>query len=180
MNIKTYTADTVYPIHRLDKSTSGVIAYAKTKAMQQKMKGLWMQKKVTRTYTAVVPSTLGHPAKGTITIPLRETKALHVVACTREHPDAMNAVSHYTLLRKNPKYSTYTFTLETGKKHQIRVHASHALSPIVGDTRYGSIDYPIERVCLHSKTLQFIHPTTLVAITIEAELPYNMKKISYQ
>ena len=137
-------------------------------------------KKVTRSYIAILPTSSSHPKKGTITIPLRETKALHVVACGSDHPDAMLAISHYTLLHENPKYSTFCFTLDTGKKHQIRVHSSQVLSPIVGDTRYGSNEDPIQRVCLHSSTLRFVHPTTQTSINIKAELPGSMKKISYQ
>lgn len=172
--LKKYYDATIYPVHRLDRETSGLLLFAKTKDIQQKMKTLWMQKNVERSYLALI-SSVDCSSKGTITTHLRESKSLDVFVCSPTHEDGKQAITHYTLLKKGKKNSLYKFILETGKKHQIRVHCSFSLAPIVGDTRYGADEKVKCRVCLHSHTLVFSHPVTERKISLLSPLPNSIK-----
>ena len=70
------------------------------------------------------------------------------------------ALTHYTLLERLPHHTVVRLTIETGVRHQIRVHLAALGHPIVGDKMYGARDQSAARLCLHAETLIFCHPET--------------------
>jgi tRNA pseudouridine65 synthase len=125
----------VYPVHRIDRSTSGVVLYALTSDAASKLAGLFAKREVTKIYFALVRG----EARGEATIdsPLAEEGKSEVDArtrfqriSTREFPWANDRfeTSRYSLLRVNP---------ETGRYHQIRRHLRRENHPIIGDTVHG-------------------------------------------
>ena len=70
------------------------------------------------------------------------------------------------------------FSLDTGRKNQIRVHASRELGhPIVGDRRYGAKSSPIQRMALHARTLHFVHPVTGKEMNFELPIPSKFRQL---
>ena len=125
----------VYPVHRLDRSTSGVVIYALSSDAASKLAGLFANREVTKTYFALVRGEAR--ASGEIDSPLAEEGKAAVDARTRydrigacELPWANDrfATSRYSLLRVRP---------ETGRYHQIRRHLRRENHPIIGDTVHG-------------------------------------------
>ena len=83
------------------------------------------------------------------------------------------AVTNYRVIERSNGYTFCEFSLETGRTHQIRVHAKHLGHPIVGDTVYGykNQKFKLNGQLLHAKRLTFIHPTTGSEVSFEAQLP---------
>ena len=87
-------------------------------------------------------------------------------------PDGRRAVTHYKVLERFGKYTLVRFELETGRTHQIRVHASYIHHPIVGDEVYGgSTNLYKKGQLLHARQLVLMHPITKEIVEFEAELP---------
>jgi tRNA pseudouridine65 synthase len=125
----------VYPVHRLDRSTSGVVLYALSSEAAAKLAGLFANREVRKTYFALVRGEAR--ALGEIDSPLAEAGKNPLAARTRyerlgaqEFPWANTrfSTSRYSLLRVHP---------ETGRFHQIRKHLRRENHPIVGDTVHG-------------------------------------------
>lgn len=110
------------------------------------------------------------PDNGTVDLPLRlDTKEykMHVGA----HPDAKDAITHYSTVRSVNQRSLLEIKLETGRQHQIRAHMSWLGCPIVGDERYGSKG---SRMGLHAHRLSIIQPITGKRMTFEAPSPNDL------
>ena len=80
-------------------------------------------------------------------------------------------------IKTKDNYTLIKCQIETGRKHQIRVHLNHLHHPIIGDTLYGKTSSMIKRMALHAYCLEFIHPLTYQTIKIECLLPFDMEKI---
>lgn len=143
-------------VHRLDKEVGGLILFAKSEEVQQKLKESWHL--FTKKYLALCHSK-PQPEVGTIDTWLIERKQTMKVVPTNSQ-DAVKAVSHYKFLREEGDYFLVEVKLQTGKKNQIRVHLAHIGSPIVGDRKYG-IETDVDRdVRLLSYYLEIQHPIT--------------------
>ena len=160
------TAD-IQPVHRLDMQTSGVLLFAKDKQTQASMMQLFERRQVKKRYVAVVE---GAPAaeQGTISLPLRlnpDDRPRQIV----DFKHGRKALTHYKVLGGNGKQTFVEFYLETGRTHQLRVHAAHPSGlncPIVGDNLYGS---PADRLYLHAERIEFTHPANGEKIAIECK-----------
>lgn len=125
----------VYPVHRLDRSTSGVLLYALSSDAASKLAGLFARREPEKTYYALVR---GHaPDEGEINSPLAEEGKTEVPART-----TFETLARATLPWKNERFETSRYSLvrvspETGRYHQIRRHLRRAGHPIVGDTMHG-------------------------------------------
>ncbi len=119
-------------IHRLDKSTSGLLLITKTLTSHQLMTQAMEARAIQREYQAIAQ---GHIiAGGTISAPIgRHPKQRTKMAVT---PHGKKAVTHYRTLKKYPGHTHLTIQLETGRTHQIRVHFAHIHHPLVGDPQY--------------------------------------------
>ena len=110
------------------------------------------------------------PANLTIRSYLAENAAFRVYS-TRNAGTGKLAVTHVHVIRANPKASLIEVRLETGRKHQIRVHLAERSHPIIGDKVYGSRSNPIRRMALHAAQLGFRHPVTGRSMHFEATYP---------
>jgi 23S rRNA pseudouridine1911/1915/1917 synthase len=161
-------------VHRLDRETSGLLLFAKSPAIRDKLQRDW--DRVEKTYLAVVEGT-PRPAEGRIENFLTEDKSLRVRASATSRPDSKRAVSRFRVVRKGPRFSLVEVVIETGRKHQIRVHLAGLGCPIVGDDAYGSTANPAKRLGLHAHRLAFDHPVTGKRVVVESPLPAALARI---
>jgi 23S rRNA pseudouridine1911/1915/1917 synthase len=165
-----YSTDQIYAVHRIDRETSGVLLFARGKQTEEKLKKLFETHDLIREYFAIVEGRLTEQS-GIWESQLIELPSLDVI----ESPEGKKAITHFEVLRKSAKYSYLRLTLETGRKHQIRVHCQAAGHPVVGDKRYGSTESPMGRLCLHARLLSLIHPFTGKPLTFSSPLPSIFK-----
>jgi len=146
----------IFVVHRLDREVSGILVFAKSEEIQEQIKEHW--KETEKRYYAFVE---GKPPQqeGTISSWLKENKAQRVYT-SRESPDAKFAVTHYKVIKEFPDHTLLEIHIETGRKHQIRVHLSDLGCPIVGDRKYGADDKVKRRIRLHAYFLAIPHPVT--------------------
>lgn len=152
---KRFHRPKVYPIHRLDRETSGLLVFAYTEEARNGLKDQLAKRTMHREYRAVVH---GHPGKGTWRSFLREDKLMRVQSC--DSSEGKEAVTHFETIRKAGNCSHIKLKLESGRKHQIRVQASEAGFPIVGDQKYGVPEDEGKELRLQAVALGFIHPRT--------------------
>jgi 23S rRNA pseudouridine1911/1915/1917 synthase len=159
--------DRVFIVHRLDREASGIIVFALSLAVQDKLQSSWPSTE--KRYWALVE---GAPPQeeGTIRSWLRENRAFKVFAVP-EGPDAKLAVTHYRVYKTGPSQSLLEIRIDTGRKNQIRVQLSDLGCPIVGDRRYGARTDPIRRLGLHACLLAFTHPVSGERIRLQLPLP---------
>lgn len=157
----------IFIVHRLDRDTSGVMMYAKSQEVQQKLQENWHDVVKERTYTAVVEGVVKKD-EGTISSWLTENEAMRVYSSPYDD-GGKYAVTHYKKIAGNDEYSLLEVELETGRKNQIRVHLQDIGHPIVRDKKYGAKTNPLKRLGLHATTIAFIHPRTdkLVRYTVK-------------
>lgn len=148
----------VFVIHRLDQETSGLILFALSQEAFQKLKEELKQRKVQRTYVAMVEGSLA--GSGVWDSYLVEDLSLKMRVVSPEVQGAERAITKYKVLREGKKNSLIECQLVTGKKNQIRIQAAEAGHPILGDTKYGAPRTRAPRMCLHATTLSFFHPIT--------------------
>ncbi|MGE3715412.1 MAG: pseudouridine synthase [Simkaniaceae bacterium] len=151
----------VYPVHRLDRETSGVMVFALSKAAREGLKGLFFHHNITREYRAIVKGNLR--GEGTWKSRLKEDANYFV----KPDPNGDLAITHYKAL--NTK-GYVKFTLETGRKNQIRAQALEAGYPILGDQKYGGSTST--RLFLHAYRLEFVHPLTGRQMAFKARVPF--------
>ena len=159
----------VYSVHRLDRETSGIMMFVKDVVIQEMMRNNWHQMISERKYIAVVEGYM-EKEEGTLVSWLKEDteNKMYVTFNPRE---GKKAVTHYKVLKRNLGYSLLELELETGRKNQIRVQLNSIGHPIIGDTWYGAIKDPINRLGLHARVLEFIHPVTRQTMRFESPIP---------
>lgn len=153
----------LWPVHRLDRETSGVLLLARSRDVCEEVRAEWSQAQ--KTYLAIVEGR-PEPASGTIDQPLHEDRSLGVHVSRR--PGAKDARTHYRTLEASRHQSLLEVTLDTGRRHQIRAHLAWLGHPVVGDDRYGT---PAARLGLHALRLELDHPRSRAALTLEAPRP---------
>lgn len=164
-------------VHRLDAGTSGLMIIAKTEAAYLKLKEMFREREVEKTYHALVQ---GHmdPSTGTIDAPIdrhpKEDHRFAVVATGKE------SITHYDVIEYYRSVSLVKVELETGRTHQIRVHFSALGHPLVGDTTYGADPVlgkklKMSRPWLHALELRFNHPTNGNPLVLTAPYPADLQ-----
>lgn len=161
-----YRTDQIYAVHRIDRETSGVLLFARGKESEHRLKDLFEKHDLLREYLAIVEGRIAENS-GSWQSNLIELPNLDVV----ESPEGRVAITHFEVLRRSAKYSYLRLVLETGRKHQIRVHCKAAGHPVVGDQRYGSTENPMDRLCLHARYLSLVHPFTGKNLSFSSPLP---------
>lgn len=164
----------VWVVHRLDRETSGVMIFAKNEAAKTALQGTWDE--VEKKYLAVVEGAPS-PDSGTFDCLLDESNPLKVYLANGTGPETRHAVTHYRVTKKSKSTTLVELTLETGRRHQIRVHLSVAGFPIVGDKKYGAETNPIKRIALHATSLRFIHPVTKREMRFDSPLPGDLGRL---
>lgn len=168
-------SDQIFAVHRLDRQSSGVLVFAKGLDSMEKLKGLFETHDLHREYFAIVEGRIPEE-EGTWKCTLKELPNFDVVV-TQNPDEGKEAITHFQVLRRSAKYSYLSCLLETGRKHQIRVHCQRAGYPILGDKRYGSEENPIRRLALHARKLAFVHPFTGNLLSFTSPLPFSFKKL---
>lgn len=151
----------LYPCHRLDRETSGLIIYAKGKSIQKKLMEEFRQKRVRKVYITFVQGALPKD-EGVIRYPI----------------EAKNAVTNYRVIEKRNDFSVVKVIPLTGRTNQVRIHFKQAGHPLVGETLFAfrrDFKLKAKRACLHAKTLEFVHPVTKKNIALAAPLPVDME-----
>lgn len=172
----------VYPCHRLDRKTSGVLLFAKSEEVNRKMQEAFMNQQVTKKYLAVVRGFTEDSGK--IDYDLK-----------RDDGKIQSAITHYKTIAKieidlpfgkhsTSRYSLVEVTPETGRMHQIRKHFAHIFHPIIGDRPYGCNKqnklflekFGLTEMMLHAKEISFQHPLKVEKVVITAPLRSSFKK----
>ena len=157
-------------VHRLDRDTSGIMVFAKHQQAKRDLQQQFHDREVHRTYRALVEGT-PTPAAGTVNSWLMEDKHLNVKAVNKSHPLGKKAITHYHTLTSSSETSLVELSIETGRRHQIRMAMQHLGAPVVGDERHGAASDPHGRVMLHAHALEFLHPESDDPVRFESPLP---------
>lgn len=163
-------ADGPLLVHRLDMATSGLLLIAKNKRTHQQLQAQFERREVKKRYVALLEKPAA-PTKGTIQLPLcldPNDRPRQIV-----HPTlGKEAVTRFEVIESRDGHARVHFYPETGRTHQLRVHAAHPEglnNPIVGDTLYGR---PDKRLYLHAERLEFTHPITGKRIIVEIKADF--------
>jgi 23S rRNA pseudouridine1911/1915/1917 synthase len=155
----------VFIVHRLDREASGLLVLAKTAEAKKALQGQFRRREAGRTYSALVEGNF--PADDmTLRSYLAENAAYRVYSATPKRGKL--ALTHVRVLRRLGRRTLLQVSLETGRKHQIRVQLAELGHPIVGDGRYGSASPSSRRMALHAAALTFRHPRTGRQLTFES------------
>lgn len=166
---KTRQKCTAHVVHRLDRDTSGLMIYAKSKEIEQMLEHDWHHVVYDRRYVAVVSGEV-YDDEGTIANWLKDNKA-YVTYSSPVDNGGKYAVTHFYVLRRTTDHSLVEYRLETGRKNQIRVHSADMGHPVCGDIKYGNGDDPLHRLCLHAYVLCFYHPVTHERMEFDTPVP---------
>ena len=166
---KSHQHANAHTVHRLDKFTSGLMIFAKSKKVALEFEEDWKERVYDRRYVALVHGELPK-SQGTIASWLKDDSH-YVTHSSQEDNGGKYAVSHYKKLKSGNGYSLVEMQLETGRKNQIRVHLQDLGCPVVGDSKYGDGSDPIHRLGLHAYKLCFKHPVTGEDMKFETDIP---------
>ena len=159
----------VFIVHRLDRETSGLMVFARSESVQAALQRNW--KDVAKRYLAIVEGTPSHSSR-TLRDNLVESTSFKV---HRVAKGGELAITHYRVKKTFGERSLLEVTLETGRKHQIRVQLASIGHPIVGDRKYGATTDSARRLALHSCALRFRHPVSGAAMEFYSALPDPLK-----
>lgn len=159
----------LFIVHRLDRDTSGLMMFAKTEEAQNVLRHNWNNMILERLYVAVLE---GYLEQNSGYVKSRLTENSQFVVYTTDDPEQGRiAVTHYEVLGRGNGFTLAQFSLDTGRKNQIRVHAKDLGHPIAGDKKYGATKSPLHRLALHARTLRFAHPITRKDMNFETPIP---------
>ena len=159
-------------VHRIDRDTSGLIIAAKNDRVHLALAAQLQDHSLARTYEAVAVGGLREDS-GTVDAPIgRHPVDRKKMAIDRKN--GREAITHWTVLARYPRYTHVECRLETGRTHQIRVHLASIGHPLLGDPVYGGrgTAFPgLAGQCLHARRLRFLHPATGLPVELECPLP---------
>lgn len=169
-------------VHRLDKSTSGVLLLAKKRTALTSLHAQLREGLIEKSYWVLVRGNWSSGQKG-IHFPLRKYLSVNGERRVSVDPAGRPASTEFALCRSWPGFSLLEARLLTGRTHQIRVHLAHAKFPIAGDDKYGDFAWNkalakagLKRMFLHAARAKFAHPRSGQALTIEASLPLELER----
>lgn len=170
-----HPSNKLYVVHRLDRDTTGLMMFAKSEEAQEILRHNWNNMILERLYVAVLEGYLEED-KGYVKSRLAENSQYKVYST--DNPDEGRiAVTHYEVLGRGNGYTLAQFSLDTGRKNQIRVHASDLGHPIAGDRKYGGSTSPLHRLALHAMTLRFAHPITRKDMYFTTDIPNSFRAL---
>ena len=169
----------IFVVHRLDRDTSGLVVFAKTQRALESLAAQFESREAGRIYVAFAGGRI-QKNKGTIISHLVEDPTTLSVRTTPIRGAGKRAVTHFEVLEKFGPATILRVKLETGRKHQIRVHFAEIGHALLGDKRYGHTTPLISRVALHAERLAFKHPKTLQKMMFEAPWPDDLLKLAQQ
>ena len=184
----------VFPLHRLDRPTSGVLVFALSSEIASNVMPMFANHEMVKTYHAIVR---GWIEEGDVlNYPLKEELDKIADKFAKQDKEAQSAVTEYQPLAKvevpfsTGKFPTTRYCLvemkpKTGRKHQLRRHMAHLRHPIVGDTTHGDgkhnrlyrEEYDCHRLLLHASELRFVHPYTKQELVLKASFDESWQKL---
>ena len=173
----------VYPVHRLDRATSGVLIFALNSDAAGRLGQLYQNKNITKEYLAIVRGYTDD--SGVIDHPLARDDTKEPMPAHSSYTTLARVELPYAVSVKHPtaRYSLVRVETSTGRLHQVRKHLVHVFHPIIGDTVYGDgrhnkffrSHFAVNRLCLHASRVRFEHPYTGQKIILEAPLPDDLQ-----
>ncbi|UCH30808.1 MAG: pseudouridylate synthase [Myxococcales bacterium] len=164
----------VYPVHRLDRATSGVLVFALSPEHARTLQESFNRREVDKTYLALVRGK--PPPHGVIDSPMEKREGGPDVEAVTEYETLFASdIVRVSLVRARPL---------TGRRHQIRRHLRRINHPIAGDVRYGKgienrsyrIELGLYRLALHAQRLSLTHPTTGERVVFESTVPEDLRE----
>lgn len=184
----------VFPLHRLDRPTSGVLIFALSSGVASQVMPMFANHEMVKTYHAIVRGWIEETGRLDYALKVELDKIADKHAS--QEKEAQEAITDYRSLAKTEiPYSTGKFPTTryclmelkplTGRKHQLRRHMAHLRHPIVGDTTHGDGKhnklfrevYDSHRLLLHASSLEFVHPFTNQTVLIKAKVDDTWQKI---
>lgn len=166
-------------VHRLDRDTSGALAFALTPAARAALRDLFRAHRMERRYAALVHGSPPGEA-GIVDLPIYDVYEAGRRRLARAGEPAHDARTHWRVLERFPAGALLEVDLETGRQHQIRIHLAHLGLPIVGDAVYGDpgrhLVATVPRQMLHARHLGFAHPSTGAPVAVESPLPEDFRR----
>ncbi len=161
-----------YPAHRLDRATSGLMAFAKSAGVQDAFRRLLDERRVERVYRALVEGAPDDDA-GTVDIAIgRDPERGYRRAAVAVDAGGQEAVTHWRVVERREATTLVELRLGTGRTHQIRTHLAAIGHPVVGDTLYadtGDDPRSARTIALRAVRLSFPHPRTGAAVDLTVE-----------
>ncbi len=176
----------VYPVHRLDKPTAGVLIFGLTRTAAQQLSGQFQERKINKLYLAIVRGYVDDEAE--IDYPLKEVLDRKTDRNAQKDKPAQAALTRYQKLATvelpfpvgrydTARYSLVRLQPKTGRKHQFRRHMKHIFHPILGDRKYGDWrhndflekQFDCRQLLLHASLLEFVHPISGENVSLKAE-----------
>ena len=166
----------VWIVHRIDKGTSGVLVFAKDERAKDLLQSKWKELVAERRYVAWLEGSLEEDRGAVQSWLVENPKSLKMNSFPTEVKDGQLAITHYRVLSRSRHYTQVEFSLETGRKNQIRVHAADLGHPVAGDEKYGAETDPIHRLALHAATLVFRNPFSGKMVRCSSPLPESFER----
>lgn len=165
----------LFPVHRLDQPTSGVLAFALDREAARHLADQFGAQQVLKRYVALVRG----PAR------FKTKRVDHALAdlSRKGTPEPQHAITNFQHLITSGRYSLVSAVPETGRSHQIRRHLKHLSLPIIGDVKYGKGDhnrlfrdeFGLNRLALHALDLSFLHPDDERRVSFRAPFPLDLQ-----
>ncbi|MDO9573157.1 MAG: RluA family pseudouridine synthase [Candidatus Omnitrophota bacterium] len=152
----------LYPCHRLDRETSGLIIYAKSKSTQEKMMNTFRNRLVSKKYIAFVHG-----------------KLVHLIGQINSVIEGKSALTKYKVIQEKSNYSVVEVSPVTGRTNQIRIHFKSIQHPLVGEDKFAfrrDFTLRFKRICLDAQELNFKHPITGKDLRVSIDLALDLKK----
>ncbi len=170
----------IWIVHRLDQGTSGLVVFAKNEHAKDVLQSRWKELVIERRYVAFLEDKLEKESGAIQSWLVESPKSLIVYSYPEEVRNGQLAITHYKVLdyvhRGRNVYTKAEFSLESGRKNQIRVHAASIGHPIAGDDKYGAQTDPVRRLALHAATLVFRNPMSNEIVRLKSPLPAAFDK----
>jgi tRNA pseudouridine65 synthase len=180
--LRAQTGENLIPVHRLDHKTSGVLLLARDKAHVSVFQELFASKAIEKKYHALLRGFVAE--SGTIDTPVKNERGNYKEALTRFRCLARYEVDFAIVPYPQSRYSLVEMIPETGRIHQLRIHANKISHPIIGDPKHGNRHHNhyfqqelgIPFLFLHAEEVRFVHPFTGEKVRVAAEKPEFWEK----
>jgi 23S rRNA pseudouridine1911/1915/1917 synthase len=167
-------------VHRLDRDTSGALAFALSPDVRGALRNLFRAHRMERRYAALVEGT-PPSEQGVVDLPVHDAYAGGRRRVARAGEPSRPARTRWRVVERFAGAALLEVELETGRQHQIRLHLAHLGLPVLGDAVYrakrGAPPLAVPRQMLHARRLAFTHPVTSAAVAVESPLPADFRAV---